>query len=692
MKNTGYVALGHLLALKKLSAEYDSKKTLRNFLSVLFGRMNETKVNSSTGFWRFDQFFENVEPNTENMAKFLRGILKQPHVDDHTFELEVERIVWDMVKFGYDRFCTKVLSREDYFRLFCIFNRLCDAETLLLGKRTISFLFAKFVQTPLEEFEGTFRNIGDIVCSWQRNGGGGRHNENYKIIIKKMYDDYVRDIIIESRVKLRLPFKTQMYGKGTILKKTISITSRKLIVYEDDVDGLKNLDVPSKQEPTGKIIHEMSLVSAETKISPESKGLFASRSKKFDVLAIRSGPGTDTGIDIVFDTGKEIYDVYAWTNAIKESEDLINASSSRLIQLKEELLQEHGIDEKESIYENQDIIDGAHDSTMAAPIVGLYRYSDMPFPPKKPARKSLKSSLKRKSRSLEKLNDNKETQTPRNTPINPESPFHFSEFEQSNVLGFLRVSAESGDVEEGGVSDQPALNESAVKHEMPKVKKIPPSKPVRKMISTPMSSSTALKKRFQDQYVDVHTQKTSNSENKETRSKSVSDFSGNEPDLILSCYKKKRHKDNQSSSSVTDESIKESLKENEQEEKEDAEVFESPKQNEMSQHNSADDLAERFSTMMVESFTFDDDKVSVESENKKIESRKSSTRSHSYKENSPSNKGSDDRQTLESAETSQNSDDASIALDSSESNQSVPFRNSTLSETADNARVMIKWA
>ena len=68
MKNTGYVALGHLLALKKLSAEYDSKKTLRNFLSVLFGRMNETKVNSSTGFWRFDQFFENVEPNTENMA------------------------------------------------------------------------------------------------------------------------------------------------------------------------------------------------------------------------------------------------------------------------------------------------------------------------------------------------------------------------------------------------------------------------------------------------------------------------------------------------------------------------------------------------------------------------------------------------------------------------------------------------
>ena len=238
--------------------------------------MNEEMVNSSTGFWRFDEFFEKIEPTTENMEKFLRGILKQPHVDDHRFQLEIERIVWDMVKFSYDRFCTTSLSREDYFRLFCIFNRLCDPETLLLGKRAVSFLFAKFVQTPLEEFEGTFKNIGDIVCSWQR--GNGTINKNYVIIIKKMYDDYVRDIIIESRVKLRLPYKTPLYGKGTILKKTISITSRKLVVYEDDADGLKNLDVPSKQEPTGKIIHEMSLVSAETKISPESKGLFSLKS------------------------------------------------------------------------------------------------------------------------------------------------------------------------------------------------------------------------------------------------------------------------------------------------------------------------------------------------------------------------------------------------------------------------------
>ena len=186
MKNSGYVAVGHLLASKNLSADVDSKKALRNFLTVLFGRMNEEIINSSTGFWRFDEFFENIEPSTENMAKFLRGILKQPNVDDHRFELEIERIVWDMIKFSYDRFCTTVLSREDYFRLFCVFNRLCNPETLLLGKRSVSFLFAKFVQTPLEEFEGTFKNIGDIVCSWQRNCGFIRHNENYVIIIKKI--------------------------------------------------------------------------------------------------------------------------------------------------------------------------------------------------------------------------------------------------------------------------------------------------------------------------------------------------------------------------------------------------------------------------------------------------------------------------------------------------------------------------
>ena len=125
MKNSGYVAVGHLLVPTRLSEENDSKKSLRNFLTVLFGRMNEEMVNSSTGFWRFDEFFEKIEPTTENMEKFLRGILKQPHVDDHRFQLEIERIVWDMVKFSYDRFCTTSLSREDYFRLFCIFNRLC---------------------------------------------------------------------------------------------------------------------------------------------------------------------------------------------------------------------------------------------------------------------------------------------------------------------------------------------------------------------------------------------------------------------------------------------------------------------------------------------------------------------------------------------------------------------------------------
>ena len=626
MKNSGYVAVGHLLASKNLSADVDSKKALRNFLTVLFGRMNEEIINSSTGFWRFDEFFENIEPSTENMAKFLRGILKQPNVDDHRFELEIERIVWDMIKFSYDRFCTTVLSREDYFRLFCVFNRLCNPETLLLGKRSVSFLFAKFVQTPLEEFEGTFKNIGDIVCSWQRNCGVIRHNENYVIIIKKMYDDYVRDIIIESRVKLRLPFKTTMYGKGAILKKTISITSRKIIVYEDDVDGLKNLDVPSKQEPTGKIIHEMSLVSAETKISPESKGLFSSRSKKFDVLSIRSGPGSDTGIDIVFDTGKEIYDVYAWTNAIKESEELIRSNSSRLMRLQEDLLQERKIEtenQNELCYKNQDMNVRSDYSNNDKLGDGLYQYSDMPFPPKKPERSSLKTSLKRKSRSLEKLNEFKEVKTPTNTPVNSKAFFSFSEFEQSNVLGFLKTSEDSEDVLVKEIRNEQFVEKSPPKHEIPKAKKTPPAKPVRKV----MSKNTASKKRFQAQYIDIHTQKMSDTENKDFRSKSVSDFSKNEPDLILSCYKKDKDYSKQISSSVPDETSVDMKIEEEKEQEiiKDVEDIESVEYREISRGNSEDLLAEKFSSLIVQNFDFDECKSDPDDENTAENSRGSRT-------------------------------------------------------------------
>jgi len=73
MLNSGYVAVGHLLAAKA-KEEYFS--TLRHFCTVLFCNADENMLHKSSGFWRLEQFFRSVEPGVESFAKFVNGILR----------------------------------------------------------------------------------------------------------------------------------------------------------------------------------------------------------------------------------------------------------------------------------------------------------------------------------------------------------------------------------------------------------------------------------------------------------------------------------------------------------------------------------------------------------------------------------------------------------------------------------------
>ena len=606
MKSSGYVSLGHLVCPQKSLSSDDRKKALRNFCTVLFCNMDESMVQSSTGLWRFDEFFKNVDPTSENMSKFLGGILKQPHANELRFQLGVEHVVWDMIKFGYDRYCSNVLLREDFFRLFCIFNRLCDPKTLLLGGTATTFLFNKFVQSPLPNFESTFENFADSISNWQRSKQ--ILGQNYVVIIKKMYDDYVRDIIIESRVKFRFPYKNSVYGKGSILKKTISITSRNLTIYEDEEDRLANLDVPSKREPTGKIIHDMSLIGCESKISPSSKGLFSSRSKKFDVLSIRSA-GLDTGVDIMFDTGKEIYDVYAWTNAIKEAIEHINSNSNRLIRLQGDVVykghkrsikkkreQISSIQNVESHYSEISNLGSPADSPLPdEDISQLYRYPQRPNPPNKPPRKTLISSNNRKSMSLSNLSDS--------IDINPDNfqcptTFEFSNYEALNVLDFLtsQVSQESEDADFQGELEVSIrrLNNSIRKPH--KSKRTPPEKPTRKMLEVENAN-----KRYQTQYIDLATQKMSEYANTKERSNSFADYGANEPDLIVSC----RHIRNRSEEQISDQECYNDTATSEKSNELGQEKIENETASSIDCSDSIDEMVNHYSMIMTESFNFD---------------------------------------------------------------------------------------
>ena len=89
MKNSGFVAVGHVLATK---VQKDYVKTLRYFTSVMFCNMDEKFVHKEIGFWLFDKFMEATEASVSSFATLLNGILKK-HEDSEYDELDFQRKV-----------------------------------------------------------------------------------------------------------------------------------------------------------------------------------------------------------------------------------------------------------------------------------------------------------------------------------------------------------------------------------------------------------------------------------------------------------------------------------------------------------------------------------------------------------------------------------------------------------------------
>jgi hypothetical protein len=89
MKNSGYVAVGHVLGMKDAK---DHVKTLRHFCAVIFCNMDEDMVNKSHGFGLYDKFMSSTSASVESFAKLLDGMLKRHGVDDLEFQLKVNRI------------------------------------------------------------------------------------------------------------------------------------------------------------------------------------------------------------------------------------------------------------------------------------------------------------------------------------------------------------------------------------------------------------------------------------------------------------------------------------------------------------------------------------------------------------------------------------------------------------------------
>ena len=244
MHHDGYVSIGHLLVQTESPSQEECMAILRQFFTILSG----SSVPLNGGIWKFDQFFESIEYSLENMTKLLRGILKDPQVDDLTFQLGIEGVVWGMIGSSYDPYSGERMSGDHIFRLFCIFNRLCNPATMLLSQKIVSYSLGKALEVPTFENGLTFENLVSGITTWPMHEGF--QSTDCGAIVKKAYDAYVRDVIIEARIKIRFPYKgSPLPGRRHKDNQlAVSVTSGTLKVYEDE-----DLAVQDKREQTGEV-------------------------------------------------------------------------------------------------------------------------------------------------------------------------------------------------------------------------------------------------------------------------------------------------------------------------------------------------------------------------------------------------------------------------------------------------------
>merc|ERR1712156_1054429 len=151
MATTGYVSIGHLI---RLMSDENKIQVLRDFCKVLTQEISETCINKDTLIYRFDLFFSNVKPTVESFTKFLTCFIKKPTTEDYFFQFAIENLIWK----AYAAYQIKLeISNKNYliidwemFQCFCIFNRFCEPENMLLTENSANFLLKKILQDTEE--------------------------------------------------------------------------------------------------------------------------------------------------------------------------------------------------------------------------------------------------------------------------------------------------------------------------------------------------------------------------------------------------------------------------------------------------------------------------------------------------------------------------------------------------------------
>jgi hypothetical protein len=234
MRLNGYASIGHLFQLHKDQFNEGYKAVLFQLVTKLYMGLDESIVDRD-GFSQFANYFKNVPVCIESSSIFIRDILKRQEVSDFSFQITVEKMVWEMVKPFYiqknylrmDRedpsigrkkflksasedssFGTKKslsLDREDLsFRIFCLFNRISDTDIIpiRLSPQGMHVMYSWLsIHKPPAELFATYGNILANITK--------RKDPFLIVSTKKCYDQYVRDILVEERLMFRVTLKNE---------------------------------------------------------------------------------------------------------------------------------------------------------------------------------------------------------------------------------------------------------------------------------------------------------------------------------------------------------------------------------------------------------------------------------------------------------------------------------------------------
>ena len=170
-------------------------------------------------------------------------------MEDYFFQFAIENLIWK----AYAAYQIKLeISNKNYliidwemFQCFCIFNRFCEPENMLLTENSANFLLKKILQ-DVEEVEEKIDISAFFKLVFHKEFFLSNHA---KIAMKKIFDEFVRDLHHEeSQIKIRL--RNQI----TFSKKTVSITSKYIFIT----------DTVTEEKAFMELIQQVSYILKET--------------------------------------------------------------------------------------------------------------------------------------------------------------------------------------------------------------------------------------------------------------------------------------------------------------------------------------------------------------------------------------------------------------------------------------------